>query len=409
MVNKKVIFFIIFISAVLGMVFFVFNYKKNNLDQEKNNSIKTQEQKILETTYKKDLVITDGLTYGKLMEQAEINTTTSQNIFDAAKDIYNLSKIKVNNNLRLIFDKQTNDLIQLVYQIDSEDELKIIKNASSSQEQWQAWRQPIPYVTKIKSVWGAIETSMYEAALAQGIDERAVIGFADAFEWTIDFAWEVRKGDMFKFIYEERYLEDKYIGPGKVLSGKFINDGKTYYVFYYQGPDGKIGYYDQDGNSAQKMFLKAPLAFKYISSPFTTGKRYIKAFNVSTGHRAVDYAATYGTPIRSVGDGTIVLAGWNGPYGQMVSVRHNSTYQTNYGHMSKIAVKRGQKVTQSQTIGYVGSTGFSTGPHLHYEMIKNGTKINPLKEVLPPTPGISKTDMPVYQQAIKDLKNQLDN
>ncbi|NCU40067.1 M23 family metallopeptidase, partial [Candidatus Falkowbacteria bacterium] len=111
---------------------------------------------------------------------------------------------------------------------------------------------------------------------------------------------------------------------------------------------------------------------------------YVKEFNVSTGHRAIDYAAPLGTPIRAVGDGTITFAGWNGPYGYMVSVRHNGTYSTNYAHMSKMAVGKGNKVKQGDVIGYVGSTGFSTGPHLHYEMVKNGVKINPLAEVLPP-------------------------
>jgi murein DD-endopeptidase MepM/ murein hydrolase activator NlpD len=137
------------------------------------------------------------------------------------------------------------------------------------------------------------------------------------------------------------------------------------------------------------MFLKAPIAFKYISSGFTTGLRYVEAFNVSTGHRAIDYAASAGTPIRSVGDGTILSAGWNGSYGYMVSVRHNGTYTTNYAHMSKMAVKRGAKVKQGDIIGYVGSTGFSTGPHLHYEMVKNGTKVNPLAEVMPPGKALS--------------------
>jgi murein DD-endopeptidase MepM/ murein hydrolase activator NlpD len=133
------------------------------------------------------------------------------------------------------------------------------------------------------------------------------------------------------------------------------------------------------------MFLKAPVEFKYISSGFTTGLRYIEAFNVSTGHRAIDYAAETGTPIRAVGDGTITFAGWDSRgYGNMVSIRHNSTYSTNYAHQSKMAVKNGQKVKQGDIIGYVGSTGFSTGPHLHYEMLKNGAKINPLQEILPP-------------------------
>ena len=154
--------------------------------------------------------------------------------------------------------------------------------------------------------------------------------------------------------------------------------------------------------------MKAPVEFKYISSGFTTGRRYVEAFNVSTGHRAIDYAATAGTPIRSVGDGTVSFSGWNGAYGNMVKVHHNGTYSTNYGHMSKIAVRNGTKVKQGDIIGYVGSTGFSTGPHLHYEMVKNGVKINPLNEVLPPGEALTGESLIKFQEQLKLLKEELD-
>ena len=250
---------------------------------------------------------------------------------------------------------------------------------------------------------------MYESALAQNIDERAVIGFADAFQWTIDFAWEVRQGDTYKFIYEERYLDGEYIMPGQILAGKFVNAGKDLYAFYYQETAENFGYFDEAGNSAERTFLKAPLAFKYITSGFTTGSRYIAAFNIAPGHRAIDYAATFGTPVRAVGDGTVIFAGWDGSYGYKISVRHNATYTTNYAHLSKFAIKSGQKVSQGQTIGYVGSTGLSTGPHLHYELVKNGTKINPLTEVFPPKEGIKEENKPAYLAVTKDLKEKLDN
>jgi len=150
------------------------------------------------------------------------------------------------------------------------------------------------------------------------------------------------------------------------------------------------------------------VAFKYISSGFTTGLRYIKAFNVSTGHRAIDYAAPSGTPVRSVGDGTVTFSGWDGSYGYRVGIRHNGTYSTNYAHLSKIAVKRGAKVKQGDIIGYVGSTGFSTGPHLHYEMIKNGVKINPLTEVLPPGQELKPENKDRFYETIKEWQIELD-
>ncbi len=403
---------IIIAVVVVGLMLAFFVWYKPNSNKQSENSNQKIEEKI-ETTYTKSFEVTEGATYGRLMEQASTSPKISQAIFEASKEVYDLTNVRLGRKLDLVYDKTTNDLQQLIYQIDSEEKLYVTlqaktTTATSTEPVWLAEKKIIPYEIKIKTVEGTIETSMWESGLAQGIDERAIIAFADVLEWSVDFAWEVRKGDKYKFIYEERYLNDEYVMPGKVLAGKFINDGNNFYAFYYEESKDKIGYFDQDGNSVQKVFLKAPLAFKYISSGFTTGLRYVEAFNVSTGHRAVDYAASFGTPIRSVGDGTIIFAGWNGAYGRMVKVRHNSTYTTNYGHMSKIAVKVGQKVSQSQTIGYVGSTGFSTGPHLHYEMVKNGTKINPLREVFPTTEGIKEENKQAYQDVIKDWKNQLD-
>jgi len=330
---------------------------------------------------KKSLEINTGDTYGRLLSEAKIETSTAEAIFKAAAPVYGLEKIRAGHALELIYNDDWSEPKKLVYKIDSEDEVAVIKNETGA---WDAAVRSIPYEVKLAVKSGEVRTSMYAAAQENDIDERAIIALADAFQWTIDFALDPRAGDTFKFVYEERYLDGKYIMPGQVFAGIYINDGKPYDVYYFSEDKDNTGYFDGAGNSAQKMFLKSPVAFKYISSGYTTGLRYVEAFNVSTGHRAVDYAATYGTPIRAVGDGTVIFAAYNGAYGNMVKIQHNGTYTTQYGHMSKFAVKKGAKVKQGQTIGYVGSTGFSTGPHLHFEMLKNGVKVNPLKEILPP-------------------------
>jgi murein DD-endopeptidase MepM/ murein hydrolase activator NlpD len=400
---RNILIFLIILLAGTTALFFLYSHNGKNEKTE----IRSKPEKADLTDVKK-IDVADGLTYGLLMGQNGVPTSTSQQIFDAAKEVYDLSRIRSGRSLILVYEKNTGRLIKFIYPIDTEEELWVsLPAAASTTPAWLAQRVPIAYEIKIKTVEGEIESSLYESALKQEIDERAIIAFADTLQWTIDFAWEVRKGDKYKFIYEERYRDGQYAMPGKVLAGKFINAGQIFEVFYYQRTDGSEGYFNGQGDSAQKIFLKAPLAFKYISSGFTTGWRYVEAFDVSTGHRAVDYAASLGTPIRSVGDGTVVFAGWNGAYGRMVKVRHNEAYQTNYGHMSKIAVKSGQKVVQGQTIGYVGSTGFSTGPHLHYEMQKSGTKINPLKEIFPATQGISPEEKEAYLSAISDWKNKL--
>lgn len=325
-------------------------------------------------------------------------------IYDVAQGEYDLAKIKAGNFLELVSDYETGNLKEILYKIDSEEELAIIPAGA---DKYLASCRPIAYETKVVSQEAEIASSLYLSALEIGMDEKVVIELAEAFQWTIDFAMDPRVGDTFKAIYEERYINGEYIRPGKILAARYVNSGTAYELYYFSESEDNEGYFDENGNSVQKMFLKAPVAFKYISSGFTTGSRYVEAFNVSTGHRAIDYAAPIGTPIRSVGDGSITLAGWNGSYGNMVSVRHNGSYSTNYAHMSKIAVRRGQKVKQGEIIGYVGSTGFSTGPHLHYEMVRNGIKVNPLTETLPPGTAIKEENKERFFENISSWQEQL--
>ena len=350
------------------------------------------------------LEITEGATYGKLMEAAGISAADALAILAAAESVYDLSNVRLGRTIDLWYDRATHTLHHVVYQIDTEDELVI----TTSENGWTAQRVAIPYEVKVVAREGTIETSMYEAAPKAGIDERAIINLANVFQWSVDFAMDVRVGDTFRFVYEERYRDGAYVMPGRILAGKYVNDGAASFAYYFEESEENKGYFDVEGNSVQKLFLKAPVAYKYISSGFTTGRRYVQEFNVSTGHRAIDYAAPVGTPIRAVGDGTVVTAGWNGPYGNFISVRHNGTYTTNYAHLSKYAVKRGDKVAQSNTIGYVGSSGFSTGPHLHFEMVKNGVKINPLLEILPPGKAIKEENKERFLAQIQEYQSKLE-
>ncbi len=409
--NNKIIkhlFLFVLILAFFGIFYFE-NQKASGVGKI-TDAPKAEKEIIADK--KKIVKIGDGDTYGILMERAGVGALAADNIYKAAADNYDLAKIRAGRALELIFEKNTDNLKELVYKIDSEKELsvrdKIYFGGTATTSEWTAEVRPINYEVKIVTKEGEVKSSMYAAALENNIDERAIIAFANAFQWTIDFAMDPRAGDKFKFVYEERYLDGEYVMPGKILAGYYINAGKKYEIYYFKETDENAGYFDAEGNSVQKMFLKAPLAFKYISSGFTTGRRYVKAFNVSTGHRAIDYAAKYGTPVRSVGNGTVVFSGWNGPYGYTVKVRHNGTYQTKYSHMSKLAVRRGAKVKQGDVVGYVGSTGFSTGAHLHYEMKKNGVKINPLKEILPPGKPIKKENRDRFFAEIEKWQEYLD-
>ena len=406
--HQRAIHFAVFFIAVGGLIFFttqtyILSGETNASESESDVSESVE----IDTSVRfDDIEVSDNDTFGILMERAGVSSNDSAAIYASALPMYDLARIRVGRALRLGYDIQNDNLTSLMYPIDSESELLVKKDDSGA---WQAELVNIDYEVEVVTVGGTIESSMYEAALSLGIDERAVIELANVFQWSVDFAMDVRTGDQFVFTYEKRYRNGEYVMPGKILAGKFVNSGTSFYAFAFEDGEGNVAYYDENGNSVQKMFLKAPVEFKYISSGFTTGLRYVQAFNTSTGHRAIDYAATAGTPIRSVGDGVVAQAGWNGPYGNFVSVRHNGTYTTNYAHMSRMAVKVGQRVSQGDVIGYVGSTGFSTGPHLHYEMVKNGTKINPLLEVLPPGEALSGETIEEFKALVNERRVDLDN
>lgn len=358
------------------------------------------------------VLIETDMTFSTISEEVDIGGTLMMEILTVSEEVYDLVKIRVGRDIKFYFNKATGNFVRLIYPIDTEEELFVEYNEEGN---LIAERREIEYQIKIKTVQGVIESSLYESAVEQDVDIRAIIELADVFAWTVDFGMGIRVGDTYKFIFEERYRNDEYQMPGEILAAKFVNDGKVIEGYKFSeglDEDGDLveGYYHPSGESVQKIFLKNPVSFKYISSGFTTGRRYVEAFNVSTGHRAIDYAAASGTPIRSVGDGTVTFAGWStAGYGYLTSIRHNSVFSTNYAHQSRLAVSYGQKVSQGQIIGYVGSTGFSTGPHLHFEMVKNGTKINPLTIDIPSDKSISEDKMEEFKSAIADWQKQLNN
>jgi len=393
-------YFLIILVLLIGVVFY-FRPSISQVDEIEVIPEIKDEQVILE--------IESGMTFSIIIDQIGLEYEVMQALLESSKDVYDLTKVRVGRDIIFIFDKDTKEFKKLIYPIDTEEELHIYKN----ELEWISERVSIDYEIKIKTVEGSIEYSLYESATEQGVDIRAIISLADVFAWTIDFAMGIRVGDTYKFIYEERYRNGEYVMPGEIIAARFMNNGKEIEGYYFEeglDEDGNIveGYYDPMGASLQKIFLKNPVDFKYISSGYTTGRRYVSAFNVSTGHRAIDYAASIGTPIRAVGNGIVKFAGWNSHgYGNFVSIRHNSIYGTNYAHMSKIYVRYGQSVKQGDIIGTVGSTGFSTGPHLHFEMVKNGTKINPLTVDLPSDKAVSEDKMEEFNIVVNNWREQL--
>jgi murein DD-endopeptidase MepM/ murein hydrolase activator NlpD len=237
--------------------------------------------------------------------------------------------------------------------------------------------------SEIKFSSGIIETSLWEAMEKNGINPELAVDLSDIYAWTVDF-FGLQKGDRFKVIYEERFIGDKSTGIGKIYGAEFDYSGYPIIAIPMIQSD-KESYYDSDGNSLRKAFLKAPLTFSRISSGFSSGRMH-PILRIVRPHFGVDYAAPVGTPVKSIGDGLIVSAGIEGESGRMVRIKHNSVYSTAYLHLSGFGngIFAGAFVKQGDIIGYVGNSGLSTGPHLDFRFYKNGYAVDPLKVEAPP-------------------------
>ena len=258
-----------------------------------------------------------------------------------------------------------------------------------------------------KSITGIIRSSLSETIEELGISHELTNKFVDIFAWQVDFQ-RLQKGDKFKLMYEENQVEGKPISIGKIRGIYFEHFENGYYAFPYDQGDGE-DYFDEEGNSLRKALLKYPIEFTRISSRYSNN-RFHPVAKVFRAHRGTDFAAPTGTPIRTVGDGIVEEAQYKSNNGNYVKVRHNSTYTTQYLHMSKIAsgIKAGTKIRQGETIGYVGSTGLATGPHLCYRFWKNGIQVDALKVELPPSSPIKMEHKDAFQQVAQQLLKQLE-
>jgi len=244
---------------------------------------------------------------------------------------------------------------------------------------WSAAVQPIAWRTEVVRIDGPIDNSLY-VALDQGVDgnlldagerERLAWDLADVYAWSVDFTRDIRAGDRFQVVLERLVSEDGEARFGHILASDLTINGRELTAFRFGAPDGSVSYYDADGQSLKRAFLRAPLQFRRISSSFNRS-RFHPILGLSRRHEGTDYAADYGTPVLAAGDGTVVQAGRSGGYGNLIELRHANGISTRYGHLSAILVRPGTRVSQGQVIGRVGSTGLATGPHLHYEFRVNG-------------------------------------
>lgn len=260
--------------------------------------------------------------------------------------------------------------------------------------------------TKVASA--VIQSSLYGAAKTAQISDKLIYDMANVFAFDIDFALDLQPGDSFKILYEEAYLDGKKVGGEQLLAAEFTNEGKVYKAVRYLDKDGQGQFYSDDGKALRKGFLRTPVEFARISSGFSLGRLH-PILNKIRAHKGVDYSAPTGTPIMAAGDGKVTLAGTYSGYGNCVTIDHAGNYSTLYGHMSRFAsgIRKGSTVKQGQIIGYVGSTGLATGPHLHYEFHVGGKVVNPITVTLPKAEGIPKNEMARFSAQIQPLFAQL--
>lgn len=265
-----------------------------------------------------------------------------------------------------------------------------------------------PLATRMVMKSGVIVSSLFGATDEAGIPDRVALQLADIFGGDIDFYRDLRKGDRFAVIYEMNDLNGRPVRSGRVLAAEFINQGKSYRALYYDDVNGRGGYYAPDGTSLRRAFLRTPLEFSRISSGF--GLRLHPFLNTWKQHKGIDYAAPAGTPVRAAGDGVVRFAGQERGYGNVVMLQHWGAYSTVYGHLRGFApgIHRGVRVTQGQVIGFVGQTGWATGPHLHYEFRVAGVARNPLAIAMPSAQPVAARDLPAFRKYAAPLSAQLD-
>ncbi len=254
-----------------------------------------------------------------------------------------------------------------------------------------------------------IVNSLFLAGTNAGMEESLIMELASIFGWDIDFALDIRANDSFKVLYEEHFLNGEKLRNGPILAAEFTNQGSTFRAVRYTNSEGESNYYTPEGKSMRKAFLRTPVDFARISSHFDLQRKH-PILNKIRAHKGTDYAAPAGTPIKAAGDGRVVLAGTKGGYGRTVIIQHGQSYKTLYAHMKSYGkgVRTGSRVRQGQIIGYVGSSGLATGPHLHYEFYLNGAVRNPVRVPLPQAKSIAKEELENFKLQTKPIVAQLD-
>ena len=346
--------------------------------------------------------IENGQVFGKILQNEGISTEIINQIVAKAEDVFSVNKLRVGKDYHLIrpdscgkvcaFVYEPSPLHYVVYDLRNEVNVNLYEREFES---------------CIETVSGVIESSLWNTLAEQGVNPGIIDKMEDALASTVDF-YHTQKGDAFKLVFERKLVDNEEIGIGKLIGAYYKNDNGDHYAVHYQNGEYN-GYYDYQGRPARSSFLKSPVKFTRISSGYNM-RRFHPIRRKTIPHLGTDYAAPYGTPIRAVADGVVEEVAYTGNNGRYVKLKHDKVYQTQYLHMQGFAsgMKRGTRVRQGQTIGYVGSTGLATGPHVCFRFWKNGVQVNHLKQVFEPAKPLPEKELETFFEHRDKIKVMLD-
>ena len=428
MKNKKKInikkFLVAGIIFILLILFFYLNIKSNNFlkpitstPEEFKNEIKNFSSFFISKNNsnfinKKTITVKPGNSLQGILAKEGIDQKEINKINFLLEQKIKLINLQVGQKINLLLKKENNKIFlsRLSFSLNEITNVYLFENSEQNYN--------IKIINKILEkknylAKGVIKNSLYNSAQKQGVDPEIIIEFARIFGFEIDFQRDIRENDEFQILYERFEDDDGEVQKnGEIIFAYMNNNGKEISLYRFKDQKNNIGYYSKDGKSIEKALMKTPINGARLSSSFGLRKHPILGYNKL--HQGTDFAAPKGTPIMASGSGTVEMASWNGAYGKYVRIRHNSTYKTAYAHLSRFGknIRRGAKVQQGQIIGYVGSTGRSTGPHLHYEVLIKNKRVNSQNLKLPSGKNLTGNDFKVFEETMKsidELKIQIAN
>ncbi len=389
------IFVSLFIASILILGYHFDQPKSNRTFTSKTNkSVTSHDYQFgfnLDSVYIEKNVIKKNDLFGNILSENGLTANLIMLIEHEAKNIFNIRNIRVGAKYHVIKKNECDDKpLAIVYE---PDKFKYVVYDFRDSVNVQLVEKKVEVCEQ--SAYGKIETSLWAALEDQGVNPNVIDLMEDALSSSVDF-YHTRKGDEFKLIFENQYVDGELIGMGKLIAACYINNDGANYSMLYNSKDYE-GYFDAEGRPAKKAFLKAPVKFSRISSNYNL-RRFHPIKGKTIPHLGTDYAAPYGTEIRSVSDGVVTAAAYTGGNGKFVKIKHDNIYETQYLHMSRFekGIRPGSRVKQGQTIGYVGSTGLATGPHVCFRFWKNGRQVNHLNEKLPSAQPMNMTELPVF-------------